>query len=157
ASSRLFDEIERTIEGRIAGICTNVNSRNLVLLFSIAESKNEAEAGPGFVDGTDLVVDQTVGQPDSAADVLGEIGRNYRGTLWPGDPEPGAGAERLDGFRERLDQFITTLDEHDHEIEGRRRQRRREGDASGQGIEARLEPCRCADQRDVVIGLEAEF
>src|SRR5262245_60456787 len=73
ASSRLLDESERSIGGSLPGICTNVNSRKRVLFFSIAESEDEAEAGPGFVDGTDLVVDEAVVESDRADDVLGEI------------------------------------------------------------------------------------
>src|SRR5262245_21005595 len=123
ASSRLLDGTERTIGGRITGICTNVNSRKRDLFFSIAESEDEAEAGPGFVDGTNFVVDETVGQSDRADDVLSEIGRDSRGAFRPGDPEPGVVAEGLDGFRKFRGQLLAAHDERDHEIERPRVQR----------------------------------
>src|SRR3989475_3504805 len=45
------------------------------------------QSGPRFVHGTDLHVDEAVGQGDGAHDILGQVGRDSGCPLRPGDPE----------------------------------------------------------------------
>src|SRR6266705_5275299 len=47
----------------------------------------EFQSGPRFIHGTDLHVDEAVGQGDGAHDILGQVGRDSGCPLRPGDPE----------------------------------------------------------------------
>src|SRR5437899_12983925 len=54
---------------------------------SVLRAVDEFQARPHFIDGTDLHVDEAVGQGGGAHDILGQVGRDSGCLLRPRDPE----------------------------------------------------------------------
>src|SRR5688572_28946943 len=54
----------------------------------VAQADYESQAGPGLVDGADLVVDHPGRQDDVAKHVLVEVRRHPAGALRPDHPQP---------------------------------------------------------------------
>lgn len=94
---------------------------------------DELEAGPGVVDGADVHVDEAEGEGDFANDVLGDIGRDLRGLLGPGDPDDGGGPELFAAGGERFGEGGALGGEDVNEVDGGPRASRRGGQRPGGG------------------------
>src|SRR6184192_2112719 len=83
----------------------------------VLHSPYELEPRPHFVHRRDLHVYETVGKPDRANHVLGEIGRHARRLLGPGDPQHSGRRERALERREATLELALRVREELNEVE----------------------------------------
>jgi hypothetical protein len=79
--------------GRAGGVLSGEAERILrASAPPVAEADHQPQAGPGLVDGADLVVDQPGRDADVADHILREVGAHPGGPLRPGRPEAAGGS-----------------------------------------------------------------